>query len=676
MTRLTSLCLGAIRLALLAMFWVLAASLWAGPPELTLGRPTPEQAEWQDLELGLFIHYDMSVFKPGWDHRNYDQRPGPEIFNPKKLDTDQWMEAAKAMGAKYAVFVAKHGSGFMNWQSDLYPYGMKQSPYKDGKGDIVRDFVNSCRKHGIKPGIYAHMGCNGFLEVDNPGLVRRGKGGTPEEQARYAKICEGMLNELWGNYGELAEIWFDGGVLDPSKGGPDMLPILRKLQPKAIVFQGPAASIRWIGNENGVAPYPCWATAPATRDYNGGGSPNAVKWLPGECDVPIRDGLWLWSPNTEGRLFSVRQLLDRYYRSVGRNCNLLINANPDQDGLIPDADMKRYKEFGDEVRRRFGQSLAETNGSGHVVELILAQPARIDHAITMENILEGERVREYVIEVRLDGLWKEVSRGVSIGHKRIDQFTPVTTDRIRWRCLKSVAEPRLRRFAVFSVRGPGAAPPVQEPVGHWTFDEVTDATVADAARRPTHGVVKGAAPAEGILGPALRFNGKNSCVNLGKPAYLGGDFTFSCWIRPAAVAGGERTIIAQERASVGDHQFRFYLGKTGRLGFAVTDAGGHGIWPFESTEPPPAESWTHVAVSREQRRYVLYLGGKAVARKDAPVLIDHESDLDLLIGARHGGGEGLAAVFDGLIDDVKIYNRPLTPEEIVSLAEAAGRRKR
>ena len=640
-----------------------------------LGRPTPEQAEWQDFEVGLFIHYDMPVFKPGWDHRNYAHRPGPEIFNPRKLDTDQWMEAARAMGAKYAVFVAKHGSGFMNWQSDLYPYGMKQSPYKDGKGDIVRDFVSSCRKYGIKPGIYAHMGCNGFLEVDNPGLVNRGRGGDPEKQARYAKICEGMLTELWGNYGELAEIWFDGGVLDPSKGGPDMLPILRKLQPKAIVFQGPAASIRWIGNENGVAPYPCWATAPNTRDYNGGGSPKELKWLPGECDVPIRDGTWMWSPNKEGRLFSVRQLLDRYYRSVGRNCNLLINANPDQDGLIPEADMKRYKEFGDEVRRRFGQSLAETNGSGQTAELTLAQPTRIDHAITMENILEGERVREYVIEVRMDSLWKEVCRGVSIGHKRIDQFTPVTTDRIRWRCLKSVAEPRLRRFAVFSVRGPGAGPPLKEPVGHWTFDEVKDLTVADAARRPAHGTVKDAAPAQGILGPALQFNGKTTCVNLGKPGYLGGDFTFACWIRPAAVAVAERTIIAQERANVGDDQFRFYVGKTGRLGFAVSDAASHGIWPFETKEPLPAGSWTHVAVSREQRRYVLFLGGKAVAWKDAPVLIDHESDLDLLIGARHGGGEGLAAVFDGVIDDVRIYNRPLPAEEINSLAGAPSGRK-
>jgi len=150
----------------------------------------------------------------------------PGLFNPRKLNTDQWMEAAKAMGAKYAVLVAKHGSGFMCWQSDLYPYGMKESPYKNGQGDIVRDFVNSCRKYGIRPGIYAHMGCNGYLEVDNPGLVNRGKGGDPEKQARYARICEGMLTELWGNYGALSEIWFDGGVLDPGKGGPDMLPIL------------------------------------------------------------------------------------------------------------------------------------------------------------------------------------------------------------------------------------------------------------------------------------------------------------------------------------------------------------------------------------------------------------------------------------------------------------------
>ncbi len=420
-----------------------------------LARPTPEQAAWQDLELGLFIHYDIPVFKPGWDHRQYEKRPEPSVFNPKKLNTDQWMEAAKAMGAKYAVFVAKHGSGFMCWQSDLYPFGMKQSPYANGQGDIVRDFVTSCRKYGIQPGIYAHMGCNGYLEVDNPGLVNRGKGGDPEKQARYAKICEGMLTELWGNYGKLMEIWFDGGVLDPAKGGPDMLPILRRLQPRAIVFQGPAASIRWIGNEDGVAPYPSWATVPDVRDYSGAGSPDGQKWLPGECDVPVREGIWMWEPNTEGRLFSVDQLMDRYYRSVGHNCNLLLNANPDADGLIPEPDMKRYKEFGYEIRRRFGNSLAETNGHGDLVELSLTRPTRIDHVITMEDIMEGERVREYVMEGLVGDQWKELCRGTAIGHKKIDHFSPTEVSKVRLRCLKSAAEPRIRRLAAYSVSGSG-----------------------------------------------------------------------------------------------------------------------------------------------------------------------------------------------------------------------------
>jgi alpha-L-fucosidase len=268
-----------------------------------------------------------------------------------------------------------------------------------------------------------------------------------------------MLNELWGNYGELSEIWFDGGVLDPAKGGPDMLPILQKLQPRAIVFQGPEASIRWIGNEDGVAPYPCWATVPNdVRDYNGSGSPDGGKWLPGECDVPIREGVWMWEPNTEERLFSVDHLVDLYYRSVGHNCNLLLNANPGPDGLIPEPDMKRYKEFGDEIRRRFGRCIAETSGKGEVVELSLNRPTLIDHVITMEQIAESERVREYMIEGLVGGQWQELCRGTSIGHKKIDRFNPAEVKKIRWRSLKSVAEPRIRSLAVFSLKDAGKSP--------------------------------------------------------------------------------------------------------------------------------------------------------------------------------------------------------------------------
>jgi alpha-L-fucosidase len=428
-----------------------AAACSRSPETPPLVRPTPEQAAWQDMEVGLFIHYDLPVFKPDWNHREYDRRPGPEIFDPARLDTEQWMQAAEAIGAKYAVFVAKHGSGFLSWQSDQYPYGMKQSPYQDGRGDIVRDFVASCRKHGIRPGLYASMSSNGYLEVDNPGLVNRGKGGDPAAQARYARICEGILTELWGNYGPLFEIWFDGGVLDPAQGGPDMLPILRRLQPQSIVFQGPAASIRWIGNEDGVAPYPCWATVPEGRDYYGGGAPDGTRWLPGECDVPVRRGIWLWLPDTEKELFTLDELVDKYYRSVGRNCNLLLNANPDPTGLIPEPDMARYREFGAEIRRRFGRSLAETSGRGGTVTLKLEAATTIDHAILMEDIRAGERVREYVIEGRTDRGWTELARGESIGHKRIERFDPVSVVAVRLRTLRSAAAPIIRKLAVYRV---------------------------------------------------------------------------------------------------------------------------------------------------------------------------------------------------------------------------------
>ena len=163
--------------------------------------PTPEQIAWQEQELGMFFHFDIPVFKPGWKWRSFTDFPAPDLYAPAKLDTDQWMEAAKAMGAKYVVFVAKHCSGFLQWQSDLYPYGLRQSKWRGGKGDVVRMFVESARRYGLKPGLYASVSANGWLGVDNPGLVNRGKGGDAEAQRRYARICEGMATELWRDYG-------------------------------------------------------------------------------------------------------------------------------------------------------------------------------------------------------------------------------------------------------------------------------------------------------------------------------------------------------------------------------------------------------------------------------------------------------------------------------------------
>jgi len=417
--------------------------------------PTPLQLAWQDMEVGMFFHFDMRTYQPGWRFKDWTL-PDANLYNPTKLDTDQWISAAKAIGAKYAVFVARHASGFLQWQSDCYPYGVRQTTWRDGKGDVVQEFVDSCHKSGILPGLYATVASNGYWEVSR-GLVNRGEGGDPERQSNYARNCERMLAELWSRYGPLAEIWFDGGALSREEGGPDLIPLLKKYQPNAIVFQGPAASIRYVGNERGMADYPCWATVPSIeaaqtdKEMLDRGDPNGNVWLPAECDTTVRDRNWFWKPDGEEALRTLDELMDVYYKSVGRNCNLLLNANPDPDGLVPQADFQRYVEFGREIRRRFSVPLAETSGTGNLVELALKRPATIDHVTIMEDIACGERVRAYQIEGLVPGnTWKQLCEGISIGHKRIQQFEPVETSKVRLRLTASVAEPRIRSLSVFS----------------------------------------------------------------------------------------------------------------------------------------------------------------------------------------------------------------------------------
>jgi alpha-L-fucosidase len=419
--------------------------------------PSPAQLAWHDMELGMFFHFDIPVYKQGWDWRSWTDFPAPDLYRPARLDTDQWMEAARAMGARYAVFVAKHCSGFLQWQSDLYPYGVKQSSWRNGKGDVVADFVESCGKYGIKPGLYASVSANGFLGVDNPGLVNHGQGGDDAKQREYVRICEQMAVELWSRYGELCEVWFDGGAIPADQGGPDLIPILEKHQPDAIVFQGPPGTpnmIRWVGNERGVAPYPCWSTThhgtgeAGTVEGSFAGDPDGRRWIPGECDVPIRNHEWFWQPGDERKIYPLDELMEKYCCSVGRNCNLLLNANPGPDGLVPEADLKRYEEFGREIHRRFATAVASTSGSGTLIDLDLEGSRAVNHVVLMEDISRGERILEYVVEYLAGGeTWRTLCAGESIGHKRIQQFDTVLTSRIRLRATKTKAAPHLRRLA-------------------------------------------------------------------------------------------------------------------------------------------------------------------------------------------------------------------------------------
>ncbi|MBT3193193.1 MAG: hypothetical protein HN341_11620, partial [Verrucomicrobia bacterium] len=323
------------------------------------------------------------------------------------------------------------------------------------------DFVASCRKYGIQPGLYSHMCVNGYWRQDHPGRVNEGKGGDPDKQKEFATARTQALRELWTNYGPLMEIWFDGGDPGQDITGVDVVGLLKELQPNAVLFQGPTVMpnvIRWVGNERGEALYPNWSTAHQGSAEDGltemdlSGNPDGALWVPAECDTTIREHNWHWAPDTEDSLLSLEHLMGLYYRSVGRNSNLLLNVSPNRDGLIPNGDVQRLREFGHEIRRRFPADVTATHGHGDQIELELDGSRRVNHVVIMEDISHGERILEYVVEaVSPDGSWRPLCSGESVGHKRIEQFDAVSTSRIRLRVTKAKAEPRVRRLAAHYV---------------------------------------------------------------------------------------------------------------------------------------------------------------------------------------------------------------------------------
>jgi alpha-L-fucosidase len=401
-------------------------------------KPTPLQAAWQDLEIGMFIHFAPNT----WQDSQWDKRTTPfSEINPSKLDTEQWVDAAEALGARYIIFVAKHIGGFCMWPTKTTDYCIKNTPWRNGKGDVLKDLSESCRKRGMGLGVYLSP------RDDTHGAGIGGRCDTPEQQARYNEMYREQLKEVLTGYGDMMEVWFDGSLV------MTVGDVLQKYAPRAMVFNSPHATLRWVGNEEGFAPYPAW-NALSRKDADSGvstalsGRPDGEVWLPLECDARIR-AHWFWTTQNASTLKSVDQLMEMYYRSVGHGATLLLNHTPDITGLIPEADFKRGKEFGDEVRRRFGNSMAEISGKGKALELRFPNPVVLDHLMLMEDIVEGERVRQYVVEAATGGEWLEMCRGIAIGHKKIDGFARIETNKLRWRCLDSVGEPTVRCFAAF-----------------------------------------------------------------------------------------------------------------------------------------------------------------------------------------------------------------------------------
>lgn len=450
-----------VTLACAVMFTLVETSWSVEEKTVPLVRPTERQIEWAEQELGVLIHFDMPTYVPNYNWRKFGSHPDPSVFNPTQLDTDQWIKAAKDMGARYAILVAKHCSGFSLWPTKAHEYSIKNSPWKNGKGDIVADFVASCNKMGIKPGLYASTAANGYCWVSNPGKVQPGAKITQQE---YNKIVETQLTELWSQYGDLFEVWFDGGVLPVSEGGADVGKLLKKYQPDAIAFQGPETHpnlIRWVGNEKGFAPDPCWSTAAATTRADGtiqiagmGGSPDGKIWCPGEADLPLRhnssfQGGWFWHAGQDHRLFTVDDMMNKYLCSVGRNTNMLVGIVIDNRGLVPDADVKRLREFGDRIRRDFQTPLAVTHGKGNEIALSLPHEKAVHYIVIQEDIAQGERVRAFRVEWDLGQGWQTIFRGQSIGHKRIIPVNGQHPNKIRIIVEQSHNQAIIKKFAAY-----------------------------------------------------------------------------------------------------------------------------------------------------------------------------------------------------------------------------------
>ena len=436
--------------------------------------PNKRQLAWQEAELGVVFHYDLHVFdgkKYGQGANRIDPVSDYQIFNPKNLDTDQWVKAAKDAGARFAILTATHETGFALFQSEVNPYSLRSLKWRNGKGDIVADFVASCRKYGIKPGIYLGIRWNSFLGVHD--FKVNGEGEFKENRQKwYNHMVERMVKEICTNYGELFEIWFDGGADHPDNGAPDVLPIVRRYQPNCLFYHnGQLAEARWGGSESGTVSYPSWATFPyratgagesAKKDIAKDGykllkegDPNGKYWVPAMSDAPLRgfNGRheWFWEPGDEAHIFPLENLMEMYYNSVGRNSTLIMGLTPDPNGLIPEPDVIRLKEWGDEIKRRFSIPIASASGKGNKIVLKFKGSVLINNLIIQEDIRYGERIRSYEVQGLINGKWILLAKGKSIGHKRIEQFESIEINQLRLIIKDSERAPVIKNISAYFV---------------------------------------------------------------------------------------------------------------------------------------------------------------------------------------------------------------------------------
>ena len=419
-----------------------------GAEAVELARPDAAQYAYHELERIQFICLDPCT----WQGREYDDHSTDlQEMRLPKLDVDQWCEAAKSWGAKEILFVAKHTGGFCWWQTTTTDYSVKNIAWKNGEGDLIDEVARACRRHGLKLGMYIYPG-------DDQWGAHIGSGGRtedPAKQAEYDEVLRTQWTEVLSRHADvIIELWFDGSCYVPLG---DVFE--EYVGDRVVYFQGPHANLRWVGTESGVAPYPAWNTL-SREDLDTGvatavhSDPDGDAWAGLECDTTLYDHNWFWAAANEKKRKSLEHLVRLYYHSVGRGATFLLNGTPNTDGLIPEGDVARYRELGEELGRRFRDPLGEKQGRGPVHTIHFDEPTTVNQFMIMEDYREGHRIREFVVEARTtSGEWIEVNRGTAVGRKRIVMFEPIEVTALSLRVTKHVLEPIVREFKAYFVEG-------------------------------------------------------------------------------------------------------------------------------------------------------------------------------------------------------------------------------
>jgi len=467
----------------------IAACSQVKPPEPFGTVPSERQLAWHEMEYYMFVHFTVNTFTDKeWGYGDEKE----SVFNPSELDCRQWAKVAKEAGMKGIIITAKHHDGFCLWPSQFTDHSVKNSTWKDGKGDVLKELRQACNEYGLKFGVY-------LSPWDRNSSVY----GTPE----YLTYYRNQLRELLTNYGDVFEVWFDGanggdgyygGARETRKidnktyyDWTNTHPIVRKLQPLAVMFSDAGPDIRWVGNERGTGSLTNWCLLKKDEMYPGGdfarilgaGHEDGNYWVPAEVDVSIRRG-WFYHQNQDSLVRSPENLMELYYSSVGRNSNLLLNVPPDRRGLLHENDVKSLLAVRELLKREFETDLAKgkkvnatsirgkgyeasnindgnpetywtINDSQTTGDLIIDLDAEmeVNRIILQEYIKLGQRVQEFKVSAFINGEWKTLINGTTIGYKVIRKFSAVKTSKIKMSISKSKTCPVISNIELY--RAPG-----------------------------------------------------------------------------------------------------------------------------------------------------------------------------------------------------------------------------